>query len=44
MDYGNLLKWVGEFLNDRTQCVRVGSTFSSPKQLTSGVVQTYKAV
>jgi len=28
---GNLLKWIGEFLNNRTQCVRVGSTFSSPK-------------
>jgi len=35
---GNLFKWIGEFLNNRTQCVRVGSTFSSPKQLTGGVV------
>jgi len=25
--------------SNRTQCVRVGSTFSSPNQLTSGVVQ-----
>jgi len=23
---GNLLKWIGEFLDNRTQCVRVGST------------------
>jgi len=36
---GSLLKWIGEFLNNRTQCVRVGSTFSRPQQLLSGVVQ-----
>jgi len=37
--YGDLLRWIGEFLNNRTQCVRVGSAISSPKQLISGVVQ-----
>jgi len=36
---GNLLKWIGELLSNRTQCVRVGSTVSNPKQLTSSVVQ-----
>ena len=33
----NLLKWIGEFFSNRTQCVHVGSAFSNPKQLTSGV-------
>jgi len=32
-----LLKWIGEFLNNQTQCVRVGSVISS--QMMSGVVQ-----
>ena len=36
---GSLLNWIGEFLNNRTQCVRVWSTFSRPQQLVSGVVQ-----
>jgi len=35
----NLLKWIGEFFSNRTQCVHVGSAFSNPKQFTSGVVQ-----
>jgi len=30
---GNLFKWIGEFLNNRTQCVRVGSVISSQKRL-----------
>jgi len=37
---GNLLRWIGEFLHNRTQCVRVGSAISYPKQLISGVVYT----
>ena len=36
---GNLLKWIGEFLENRTQCVCVGYAMSSPRQLISGVVQ-----
>ena len=36
---GNLLKWIGEFLENRTECVRVGSTMSSLRQLIIGVVQ-----
>ena len=36
---GNLLRWIGEFLHNRTQCVRVGSAISCPKQLISAVVQ-----
>lgn len=36
---GNLLRWIGEFLNNRTQCVRVGSAISCPRQLISGVIQ-----
>jgi len=33
---GNLLKWIGEFLSNRTQRVRVGSTFSNPKRCCAG--------
>jgi len=36
---GNLPSWIDEFLDNRTQCLRVGSTISSPRQLMSGVVQ-----
>jgi len=36
---GNLLKWIGDFLDNRTQCVRIGSAISCPRQLISGVVQ-----
>jgi len=35
----NLLKWIGDFLYNRTQCVHTRSAISSPKQLTSGIVQ-----
>ena len=36
---GNLLKWIQDFLSERSQCVRVGNALSSMKSLTSGVVQ-----
>ena len=36
---GNLLKWIGEFLHNRTQSVRFGSSMSSLQQLISVVVQ-----
>jgi len=36
---GNLLRWIAEFLDNWTQCVRVGSAISCSRQLISGVVQ-----
>ena len=36
---GSLLKWIMSFLKDRKQCVRVGNSLSSPRQVRSGVPQ-----
>ena len=36
---GNLLFWIQAFLTDRTQCVLVGSSFSSYRPVRSGVPQ-----
>jgi len=35
----NLLRWMDEFLDNRTKSVRVGSAISCPRRLISGVVQ-----
>jgi len=36
---GMLLKWIQEFLSNRTHCTRIGSAFSSSADLFSGVIQ-----
>ena len=36
---GNLLFWIGAFLSNRTQSVRVGSSLSSTRPVTSGIPQ-----
>ena len=36
---GNLLKWLKDFLNCRTQVTRVGMSLSDTVNITSGVVQ-----
>ena len=37
--HGNLLAWISDFLQNRTQKVRVGASFSESLQVTSGVIQ-----
>ena len=37
--HGSLLDWISDFLTDRRQRVRVGSTFSSDKPVLSGIPQ-----
>ena len=36
---GNLLKWIANFLCNRTQQTRVGAALSEPKTIVSGVIQ-----
>ena len=36
---GRILKWIGSFLRDRVQRVRVGNVLSDPARVTSGVPQ-----
>jgi len=36
---GNLLLWIGNFLKNRTQATKVGSSISSFKSISSGVIQ-----
>jgi len=36
---GMLLKWIQEFLSNRTHCIRIGSALSSSTDLFSGVIQ-----
>ena len=36
---GHVLQWIHDFLNNRTQKVRVGSSLSSPSSVSSGVPQ-----
>jgi hypothetical protein len=36
---GNLLLWINNFLTGRTQCTRVGSSYSQTAPLISGIVQ-----
>lgn len=36
---GNVFAWIQSFLSGRTQCTRVGNSFSASECLTSGVVQ-----
>ena len=36
---GTLLKWLEEFLSNRTHCTRIGSSLSSSAELFSGVIQ-----